>query len=927
MANVRIPHVINYKDFFYYDDETEYLKRFYNRDEVKARMGNITSFYFNLTEGNVRINFPLQDQFIIIQKRNEQHAKLILSKLQNLTEAPQTQRDVNINQNEEAGRNIQEGPKPDLVDKQEKNPSNEVEKVPQKIIALKKSEELIIERAPAPKEKEEPLNQSYENILPSQQELVAISFESITHDIYYPAFSIEVIPKEPSTDDFEKKKPNFNRRKDFKGDGFLETPAVPQISGAQIKKMQQALLQAEAEEGGPQITEVGMESPYARIFQDEPLMLFKGNKKDLLRGTREVPKEKPKEKSKEPEKKIEYSLTNSVSFSKKDIFTTDTETKVPKQQVTNIVKEIEKQNEDVLSDRQIVGILSSPKEEKNTNVGTGFVFEKRREVKEEVVIKQSEPFSTQVHLSEDKSLKAPMITIKNIQINQIQQQVQKPLPQAEEVEQVNGEIDQNNQTSHFAKTIQIENIIPTESEESPGIKPSLGLKPSPDLKASPEAKTSHDGQNSSDYKPSPEIQSKPADTIFSEESSEQGTKATDATPKTSSEYVKELMKKHYKLSDGGVGLNQPITERFKESSIIARLTEAKKKAQEQQQNQSNNRNMYKNSTLRSSLNQEIPNSLKGRANTEANIFHNIAVARSLHKPQNSLYNYNPQSTPRHTNSPSSNTKRRLKSNEGVVLLTQESSTSNPMSSRRSPETTKSIGEFQNDILQSLNKNYDAVKMLDQKKAEYKHHNKSKSSSNYLQSKGSFKINPTIELDQFPGEALVSTRSQQGNYTSPYGSNKYNLKLDLGYMSPNGKIDTNHGFLSGRSRNGLDSDVRVHNGKSPAERYAVLANNKDYFLSHKYNKTEESQGYTKTDESRSKTRDLTGSISTLGHITDRNLKQSPRAQGSTNKVSKSPTVNYPDQKTTHKKTIPNSSRGGSISYQNNKQVVNKKGGKY
>ena len=932
MAGVRIPHVINYKDFLYYDDETEYLKRFYKREEVKTRMGNITSFYFNLTEGNVRINFPLHDQFIIIQKRNEQHAKLILSKLQNFTEAPQTQREANINPNEDALRNIQEGPKLGLVDQQEKKPSNEVEKTPQKIITLKTSEEQIEKRSEN-KEQEDQINMGYQNILLNQEDL-EVSFESIAHDIYYPAFSIEIPSKEPSTEDIINKKAVFNRRKDFKGDGFLENPAVPIISGAQIKKMQKALLQAEAEEGDPPIIEgSAMEvSPYAKIFHDQPLMIFKGNKNDLRGGVKESSKEKPKE----PEKKIEYSLTNSVSFSKKEIFSNspplnNSETKVPKQLISNSIKEIEKENEGVFNDKQIAGNLLLPQSGGTNESRPALVIEKKKEiqeVKEEVVIREPEPVSTQVHFSDEKPSKLPMITIKNIQINQIHPQISKVGYQSEEVQQVKVDYEQNNKTSHFMQTIQTETKTTVENQASPE------FKPSPELKTSPEAKSSHDGQNSSDSKPSPEIQAKPAETIFSEESSEHGTKATDTTPKTSSEYVKELMKKHYKLSDGGVSLSQPITERFKESSILARLTEAKKKVQEQHQTQQNSRNMLKNTSLRTSFNQDTPNSLKGRSNTEANIFQNIAVAKSLHMPHTSLWNYNPQPAPRLTNSPSSNTKRRLKSNEGV-LLTQESSTSNPMSSRRSPENAKSISEFQGiEMLQNLNRNFDAVRMLDQKKAEYKHHNKSKSSSNYLQNKGSLKINPTIELDHFPGETLSSSRSQQNNYMSPYGSNKFNLKLDLGYISPNGKIDTNLGFLSSRSRNAMEKDSRIYAGKSPTERYATQTN-KDYFLIQKYNKTEESQGYTKTDESRSKTRDLTGSISTLGHITDRNIKQqSPRGQGSMNKAYKNTGVNYPgqnnvyiaDTKPLHKK-VPNSSRAGSISYQNKQQILNKKGGKY
>jgi len=211
-ANVNVPHVIAYKDYLYYDDETEYLKRFYRRNEVGPRMQNITNFYTAVTDGNIRASFPLHDQNIILQRRNEKMNKLLLSKLQNIAEAPANQRDVNNtnNTNRNANNNVNDPatsanangfalvtPKlPEIEDHPSENVPEKRESSYNKFLKdqyIKQSEEQI-ERISDHKEKEEVIdNDDFEKILPNniEENNEDLSFESTRHDVYYPNFSME----------------------------------------------------------------------------------------------------------------------------------------------------------------------------------------------------------------------------------------------------------------------------------------------------------------------------------------------------------------------------------------------------------------------------------------------------------------------------------------------------------------------------------------------------------------------------------------------------------------------------------------------------------------------------------------------------------------------------------------------------------------
>lgn len=93
LADLAIPHVILYKDYLYYDDEEEYLRRFYRLDETIARIPNLSKFYENVGGTMNKPNLAVHDQHGIILKRNNKLNELIANRFKNPESVPKTQRD------------------------------------------------------------------------------------------------------------------------------------------------------------------------------------------------------------------------------------------------------------------------------------------------------------------------------------------------------------------------------------------------------------------------------------------------------------------------------------------------------------------------------------------------------------------------------------------------------------------------------------------------------------------------------------------------------------------------------------------------------------------------------------------------------------------------------------------------------------------
>lgn len=47
LANLSISHVILFKDYLFFDDDSEYLKRYYREAEIPPRVNLLTEFYAN----------------------------------------------------------------------------------------------------------------------------------------------------------------------------------------------------------------------------------------------------------------------------------------------------------------------------------------------------------------------------------------------------------------------------------------------------------------------------------------------------------------------------------------------------------------------------------------------------------------------------------------------------------------------------------------------------------------------------------------------------------------------------------------------------------------------------------------------------------------------------------------------------------------
>ena len=89
---MNLPHVILYKDYLYYDDVDEFLKRYYTHDEAIPRIENLSKFYMTMHENINKPNLAIHEQNDIILKRNNRHHKLFLAKLNNFDGLPQTHR-------------------------------------------------------------------------------------------------------------------------------------------------------------------------------------------------------------------------------------------------------------------------------------------------------------------------------------------------------------------------------------------------------------------------------------------------------------------------------------------------------------------------------------------------------------------------------------------------------------------------------------------------------------------------------------------------------------------------------------------------------------------------------------------------------------------------------------------------------------------
>ena len=77
LANVSSAHVILFKDYLFYDDESnEYLQRYYKSEEIKPRVKALTEFYSNSYKPT-RPNLCIIESNKIINKRNQKMNKLL----------------------------------------------------------------------------------------------------------------------------------------------------------------------------------------------------------------------------------------------------------------------------------------------------------------------------------------------------------------------------------------------------------------------------------------------------------------------------------------------------------------------------------------------------------------------------------------------------------------------------------------------------------------------------------------------------------------------------------------------------------------------------------------------------------------------------------------------------------------------------------
>ena len=786
LFNARLPHVILLKDFSYYDDETEYFKRYYKQSEAKPRLENITNFYFTLTEGAIKLTLPLHAQNEIILKRNEKLNKLLLSKLQNLTETAPAQGennptpDANNMLGDQGGANQEELKQDENEKKKAQNQQTEkVHKNSQDMLDIK---EHLMKRSNSIA-KENPAHPSFYKMLPNNMNLPQeVSYDSIRHDIYDPAFSINIeSSKENQVPLANISKKNIQtKRKEITSDVFLQATNW-NIFEPLSNPPQTLLFQTDKRPEIAPVTNTNIiKSGYSsESLPDEPLGSFEGKIQEI----------KHSETNKEIEDKQEYKFSNSISFAKKDVpINHQNESQSFNEKSQSLIKDSDALHSK--ADALINAKHSSiPFKAVDSDRTPDLVSQNHKNSREEPPApERHESSTTHIHISEEnatRDIKYPIITIKNIQINKINSTAAQ------------------NQSSEIPPSM-----------IAPVYQPALIKRP---LQPQYELKQNIEGYF------------KPAESNFTEDSNESAPKEVEGLSKKAG-YVKDLMKRHYGLqSDEGNNLSQSMSDRFKESSILAKLARINQKGDEHMQS---SRPAYNNTNIRSNLRNEGSRYQKTRSNTDATLAQSIQTLKGHHGPQHSISIFNGSTTARTQNSSSSNKRKsytRLKSNEGL-FFSQESSNGQIASNLKQTDQSKLATEFGTiETIQEVSGNSETIKSLEQKRAEYKQHNKSKSiSSNLFGNQNSSK--PNLEIG-------LNTRSHPLNSQPTSASNKQNFKLDLGVVNSFMRPESSQGLFSSKSARSSERDLQQYFSKISVEKNTPRLY-KDIYLQNKSNQVEE-----------------------------------------------------------------------------------------
>ena len=312
---------------------------------------------------------------------------------------------------------------------------------------------------------------------------------------------------------------------------------------------------------------------------------------------------------------------------------------------------------------------------------------------------------------------------------------------------------------------------------------------------------------------------------------------TQYVPKKS-EYVKELMRKHYKLSDDDVkGLSRPLTERFKGSTIFAKLTQANQKSKEQSLK---NRDMYVNTNLRANLSKEALKHKKTSSISDINVSQGSHTTRNQHSPKNSVNMHNGSISTRRKLSPSSErvqTYNHHKTNEGATMI-HESLRSTTESTFKSPGVITEAQELiTTDTLKNLGKNYKTVSTYQEKTSIYKHHHKSKS-IHYLSSENSLKLYSQPEETKMTGENPPSTRNKSSS-KNPQALGRFDLRLDLGNIGQTTRPDSNLGLLSSKSGKASRNETPFNSHREPSEKPTPKFH-RDFYMQSQYSQTTRNQ---------------------------------------------------------------------------------------
>ena len=811
IANLSLPHVILYKDFLYYDDDGEYLKRSYRLDEVIPRIENLSKFYNNTAEGLTRPNLAVHEQNKIILKRNNKLHKYYLNKLENFGDIPQTQRHPKVKEDFKILNNLHDddGFSSDLYSHAERrNLKNE----DQYNKVLDNDDDQI--------------HNSFQQMLEKYENATAkLSFESQEHNVYEPEYSTESQNVNKSTEDnisFDKSLENYakNHTDDFyifEKQIFSDSKSLERASEKARNENEDQIPHNTSDFAFSDVSEINLINEIIRGSRDEDKFannivkeaLKYGGERSRIRGKPKEAEELEKQKQKiiVPHKVVgvKSKSTSGKHIPNKQSDSFNKRSKISLDKV-RISKDFDSNTQhDTIHEKPLKSSERNINRDHYLDKGAGNEFTSARRIKEEAFTEKSATSGRNTEFYDKMSpreMQYPIISIKNIQINQIKS-----------IDMNKEHHDRGQVTKYDDKNFSGKN-----------------------RKSTPQAKKKGSG--------SFKKLSIPGDSKTTAEKS--GTSSS-----SSIQYIKGLMEKYQKYSDDiQSSKSKGVYEKFIDTNMAKNYKDIQDDNTEKTPRTGE---IYASSDLYTRLAKKTDSKghVLGRSKTEDALVKEISQNRSKKTSKESptkVFENQPNSSRRVVVSPSNPRKdklvHRFGSNEGISprLI---ASTTNKLTTHLSSENSKVMGDnISDDRLLTVSSNLKSVKVekvFSYKRSEMKPPMKTNPPKNEISNSTSSNTRRLTAAHTYSGASSIERNDLVISMpVSP--TKRFDLKLNLNRLNqapgkyPNDtNTENSYGFWTSRSAKlGPDEDFRhLKLGGATDDRHKHDSSKKEYLLKKNY----------------------------------------------------------------------------------------------